>query len=81
LSESANLANPAYTSAMDHMTQAGLSQAQATGVMAHNMIGQSYLLSSIDIFAFAGVGCVVMLGLLWCTRKPAPQQGAPVMVD
>jgi DHA2 family multidrug resistance protein len=81
LAESANLANPAYTGALHHLTQTGLTQTQAAGVMTRSMIGQSYLLSSIDIFAFAGVGCLCMLGLLWCTRKPAPPSGGPVVVD
>ena len=82
LSESANLANPAYTGMMDHLQQMGMSQAQATGAMTRTLVGQGYLLSSLDIFAFAGVGCVVMLGLVWMTRKPAiPSSGGPVAVD
>jgi hypothetical protein len=36
-------------------------------------------MSSLDIFQFAGIGCFLMVGVLWLARKPAaPQGGAPV---
>ena len=58
-----------------------MNKAQATGALTGQMVNQSYLLSSLDIFWFAGMGCIAMLALLWCTRKPAPPQGGAVVVD
>ncbi len=81
LSEAAHLANPAYTGAMDQLQHLGMSQEQATGALTRTLVGQSYLLSSLDIFAFAGTGCLAMLVLVWLTRKPKPPTGGPVVVD
>jgi hypothetical protein len=30
---------------------------QAAGALTRTMIGQSYAMSSLDIFQFAGIGC------------------------
>jgi DHA2 family multidrug resistance protein len=81
LSEAANLGNPAYTDAMNHLQQMGMSQPQATGILSRSLVEQGYLLSSLDIFAFAGVGCIAMLIMVWMTRKPAPASGGPIAVD
>jgi DHA2 family multidrug resistance protein len=81
LSEAANPANPAYGSAMGQLGHLGMSAAQATGALTRTLTSQSYLLSSLDIFAFAGVGCLVMIAMVWMTRRPAPPQGAPIAVD
>jgi len=81
LSESANMANPAYTGAMTGLQNMGMNHTQATGALTRTLIGQSYLLSALDIFTFAGVGCLAMLGLLWLTRRPAPPQGGSMVVD
>jgi hypothetical protein len=32
-------------------------------------------MSSLDIFQFAGIGCFLMVGVLWLARKPAAPQG------
>lgn len=82
LSEAANLGNPAYTAAVDQLTQGGMTHQQAAGALTRSMIGQSYAMSSLDIFQFAGIGCFLMVGVLWLARKPAaPQGGAPVAAD
>jgi len=82
LAEAANPTNPGYTSAMDQLQHAGMTQLQASGALTRSLITQSYQMSALDIFWFAGVGCVAMLALVWLTRKPAPQQGgAPVAAD
>jgi len=83
LAESAHIANPAYVQAMDQLQHAGMTKLQATGALTRTLINQSYLMASIDIFWFAGVGCIGILGLLWMSRKPAPQPkgAAPVAAD
>jgi len=81
LAEAATTSNPAYVQAMGHLQTLGMSKTQATGALTGQMVNQSYLMSSLDIFWFAGMGCLAMLALLWCTRKPAPPQGGAVVVD
>lgn len=77
LAQAANLANPAYTGAMAQMQSAGLTSTQATGLLTRTLVGEGYLMSAIDIFAAAGLGCLVLLGGIWLTRRPIAQQNGP----
>jgi DHA2 family multidrug resistance protein len=81
LAEAANAANPAYNGAIEQLGHAGLTQQQAAGALTRTLINQSYLMSSLDIFWFAGMGCIAMLVLIWFTRKPLPPQGGAVVAD
>jgi DHA2 family multidrug resistance protein len=58
----------------------GLDGTRAAAMIAHEMAGQAYLLSSVDIFAASAWLSVVMVPLVWLTHKPAPPTG-PVAAD
>jgi DHA2 family multidrug resistance protein len=57
----------------------GIDKAHGLGVMTE-LIHQAYTLSSIDIFYVSGIGSLVMMGLVWFTRRPAPPSG-PIAAD
>jgi len=44
------------------------------------MVGQAYLLSSIELFWICGWLSLAMIGLVWLARRPAAQKG-PVAAD
>lgn len=79
--ELATPANPAYTGAIDHLRGLGLTTQAANATIDHTIVNQAYLMSSIDIFWFAGIGSLVMLMVVWMTRKPLLPQGPPVAAD
>ncbi|WP_206241357.1 DHA2 family efflux MFS transporter permease subunit [Novosphingobium terrae] len=80
LAEAANLGNPAYNASVTQMQGMGIDKAHGLGVMTQELIHQAYTLSSIDIFYISGIGSLVMMGLVWFTRRPAPATG-PVAAD
>ncbi|NBC36732.1 DHA2 family efflux MFS transporter permease subunit [Novosphingobium sp. FSY-8] len=82
LADWATNANPAYAHATHTLQATGMSPQQVHGAMVHDLINQSYLLASIDMFWISGVCSAVMLGMVWLCRRPAlPQGGPPVAAD
>jgi DHA2 family multidrug resistance protein len=58
----------------------GLSAHQAAGVMARQMVGQAYLLSSIELFWICGWLSFAMIALVWLSSRPAAHDG-PIAAD
>jgi DHA2 family multidrug resistance protein len=67
---------PAYQQSLAQMHQYGLSDQAAAGAMTQTMIGQSYLLSSLDFFYLSAWLCVALIPLCFVVRRPA--SGGPV---
>ncbi|HEX3992088.1 MAG TPA: DHA2 family efflux MFS transporter permease subunit [Acetobacteraceae bacterium] len=57
-----------------------LSDHQAAGVVTQQMVGQAYLLSSIELFWICGWLSFAMIGLVWLARRPAAHNG-PIAAD
>jgi DHA2 family multidrug resistance protein len=53
----------------------GLSAHQAAGAIARQMVGQAYLLSSIELFWICGWLSFAMIGLVWLSRRPSTREG------
>ncbi len=62
---------PAYQEALAQMHQLGLSDQGAAGAITQGMIGQSYLLSSLDLFYISAWLSVLLIPLCFLVRRPA----------
>ena len=72
--------SPAYQAATGQLHGLGLNDLQTAALATRQMIGQSYLLSSIDVFTFCGWLSLAMIGLVWLARRPA-SSGTAVAVE
>jgi len=62
---------PAYQEALTRMHQFGLGDQLAAGAMTQSLIGQSYLLSSLDLFYASAWLSVLLIPLCFLVRRPA----------
>jgi DHA2 family multidrug resistance protein len=69
---------PAYQEALTRMHQFGLTDQVAAGAMTQSMIGQSYLLSSLDLFYASAWLSVLLIPLCFLVRRPS-SGGAPTV--
>nr|WP_293864036.1 DHA2 family efflux MFS transporter permease subunit [Steroidobacter sp.] len=56
--------------ALSHMNSLGLSDNAAIAAMNREMVGQAYLLSSLDYFWISSWLTLAMIGLVWLARRP-----------
>jgi DHA2 family multidrug resistance protein len=80
LSDSSAFNNPVMGQALQRLGHDGLSAAQSVGVLTRNLIGQAYMLSSIDFFWISGWLCFAVLPLVWLTHR-AVGGGGPAAAD
>jgi MFS transporter, DHA2 family, multidrug resistance protein len=73
-------ASSVYDAPMSHaLTQLhsmGLNDAAAAAVLNRQLVGQSYLLASVEFFWASALICFGLIGLIWLTRRPRGA-GAP----
>jgi DHA2 family multidrug resistance protein len=72
---------PTYQGALAQLHQYGLSDQGAAGAMTQSLVGQSYLLSSLDLFYFSAWLCVALIPLCFLVRRPAPSGAVAVAAD
>jgi MFS transporter, DHA2 family, multidrug resistance protein len=72
---------PAYQESLTRMHQLGFGDQLAAGAMTQTMIGQSYLLSSLDLFYASAWLSVLLIPLCFLVRRPAGGGNAPVAAD
>ena len=70
--------SPAYQEVLTRMHQFGLTDQLAAGAMTQTMIGQSYLLSSLDLFYASAWLSVLMIPLCFLVHRPSAG-GAPTV--
>jgi DHA2 family multidrug resistance protein len=68
---------PAYHQALQQLHHLGLTNQGAAGAMTQVMVGQSYLLSSLDLFYASAWLSVLMIPLCFLVRRPASGGAAP----
>jgi DHA2 family multidrug resistance protein len=71
LADTISVYAPAYQHSLTQMHQLGLNDQRAAGAMTQAMVGQSYLLSSLDLFYFSAWLCVALIPLCFLVRRPA----------
>jgi MFS transporter, DHA2 family, multidrug resistance protein len=73
--------SPAYQQSLDGLHQLGLSDQAAAGALTQSMVGQSYLLSSLDFFYVSAWLCVVLIPLCFLVKRPTPNGAIAVAAD
>jgi DHA2 family multidrug resistance protein len=81
LADSTNIYNPAMQQAVDRIHSFGFTNAQAYGLLARNLVSQSYLLSSLDIFWISGWISVILIAVVWTARRAVSGGGPPPAAD
>jgi DHA2 family multidrug resistance protein len=81
LADAVTVYAPAYQQSLAQMHQSGLTDQTAAGAMTQTLIGQSYLLSSLDLFYFSAWLCVALIPLCFLVRRPAAGGPTPVAAE
>jgi DHA2 family multidrug resistance protein len=71
---------PALQNAMAALQQHGMSAQQAAGAITRQIVGQSYVLATTDIFYASAWVSAIIIFTLWLTRRPKPMSG-PIAAD
>jgi DHA2 family multidrug resistance protein len=81
LVESATAYDPAFQQSMSQLHGLGLGDQSAAAVLMRGVVGQGYLLSSLDIFYFSGWLALALIPLCWLVRRPSSGGGAVAAAD
>ena len=82
LAENVTQYAPAYQQTLTQMHLFGLSDQSAAGAMTQTLVGQSYLLSSLDLFYVSAWLSVALVPMCYIVRRPAAVGGhAPAAAD
>jgi DHA2 family multidrug resistance protein len=81
LAEAVTQYSPAYQVILRQLHHVGLSDQGAAGAMTQVMVGQSYLLSSLDLFYASAWLSVLMIPLCFLVRRPAVGGGLAVAAE
>ena len=81
LADTISVYAPAYQQSLAQMHQLGLNDQSAAGAMTQALVGQSYLLSSLDLFYFSAWLCVALIPLCFLVRRPAPTGAIAAAAD
>ena len=81
LADTISVYAPAYQHSLAQLNQSGMSDQSAAGAMTQGLVGQSYLLSSLDLFYLSAWLCVALIPLCFLVRRPAAGGPAPVAAD
>jgi MFS transporter, DHA2 family, multidrug resistance protein len=63
--------DPATVQSLSQLHALGLNDQSAAGLMTRGVIGQGYLLSSLDLFYLSGWLALVLIPLCWMVPRPA----------
>ncbi|MBS0334151.1 MAG: MFS transporter, partial [Proteobacteria bacterium] len=69
LSETMDAHSPAFVQATSKLGSVGLSPLQAIGAVTNQAISQAYLLATVDIFRISAWLMVLLIPLIWITKK------------
>jgi DHA2 family multidrug resistance protein len=81
LADTISVYAPAYQQSLAQLHQLGLNDQSAAGAMTVSLVGQSYLLSSLDLFYLSGWLCVALIPLCFLVRRPAAGGAPPVAAE
>ena len=65
-----------WSQAIAHLQGVGLSAQQSLAALTQQVVNQAYDIAALDLFWLFGWLCVVMIPLIWLTRKSLSQGGA-----
>jgi len=80
LVQSSSAYDPSMQQALDSLHSMGLSDAAAYAALNRQVVGQAYLLSSVDYFWISAVLSIALISLVWLAKRPTGS-AAPVAAD
>lgn len=72
LAEIMGAGDPAFHAALAALQGAGLTTQQAFGVVVHQVVSQAFVMAALDFFRVSAWLIVVLIPLVWLTRKAMP---------
>jgi len=72
---------PAFNNALSSLHALGLSELASKSAVTRSMIGQAYLLASVDMFTVSAWLCVAAIVIVWLCRKAQPHGPPPAIAD
>ncbi len=81
LAGASSIYDPGAQAALEHLKSLGMSDTAAIAALNRELVGQSYLLSSIDYFWISAIACVVLIVFVWLTKPSGHAGGAPVAAE
>jgi MFS transporter, DHA2 family, multidrug resistance protein len=72
LSDTISVYAPTYQQILEKLHLSGFTDQAAAGVLTQSMVGQSYLLSSLDLFYLSAWVSVALIPLCFMVHKPTP---------
>jgi DHA2 family multidrug resistance protein len=70
---------PTFNNILSSLQGMGLSDQAAKAAVTHDMVGQAYLLASVDIFYVSGWLCLAAIVLVWFCRRVSGSGGIPAL--
>ena len=65
---------PALNDILLSLQNLGLSDLAAKAAVTHSMVGQAYLLASVDMFTVSAWLCIAAIAIVWLCRKAQPHE-------
>lgn len=81
LAELATPYDPSFVQAFTQLQGLGLSDQAAAGLITRGVVGQGYLLSSLDLFYISGWIALALIPLCWLVVRPAGSGAAHAAAD
>jgi DHA2 family multidrug resistance protein len=81
LAAASSIYDPTAQVALARLEASGMSEPAALAVLNRELVGQSYLLSSIDYFWNSAIASVLLIAFVWFTKPSGRGGGAPVAAD
>jgi DHA2 family multidrug resistance protein len=81
LVETLNTGNSALMQSLRQMGAAGLSDEQARALVERQLQQQAYTMAVTDVFLFSSAAFVLLIALVWLTRRPRLMTGGGGAVD
>ena len=81
LAEAIPASSPVANQLLSQGPAAGLSAAQSFGLLTQQAVGQAFLLATIDLFRICGWLSVILIPLIWLTKKAKAPGRAPAAAD
>ncbi|MET0498581.1 MAG: DHA2 family efflux MFS transporter permease subunit [Steroidobacteraceae bacterium] len=80
LVQSSSAYDPAMSQALSGLQSLGLTDSAAAAALNRQVVGQAYLLSSVDYFWISAVISLALIGLVWIAKRPA-SSNAPAAAE
>jgi MFS transporter, DHA2 family, multidrug resistance protein len=73
--------SPAFNTLLHSLKELGLSDLAAQAAATRGMIGQAYLLASVDMFYVSAWLCLLAIVIVWLCRRAEPHGAPPSLAD